>query len=67
MNIMAWNYKGTTTRGFVNLIRDIKDHQVSMLCLMEIDVSGEKAQNIVGKCGLDRSFIFDSQGQVGGI
>ncbi|XP_057444827.1 uncharacterized protein LOC130737074 [Lotus japonicus] len=65
---MCWNCRGTNSRGFPNLIRDLKRlHNMEALFLVETHSSGEKARKVAASLGFDSSEIVDGNGQAGGI
>jgi len=45
----------------------IKKSNIGILCLLETNVSGNKARNIINKFSLDMSYVVEAQGQAGGI
>ncbi|KAG5032678.1 hypothetical protein JHK85_016660 [Glycine max] len=54
--------------GFSSLINElIKKSNIGILCLLETNVSGNKARNIINKFSLDMSYVVEAQGQAGGI
>lgn len=58
MNILCWNCRGTTSRGFGSLIRDMrKVNDANFIILMETHTNGFRATCIVRKIGLNGSFI----------
>lgn len=64
MNIFCWNCRGTASRRFVRLLKDIKrDYSCSMMILVETHSSGTTAKRIAKRCGFSNSFIVD----VGGL
>lgn len=68
MNVLSWNCRGTTGRGFPTLIKDLKKrYDVSLLFLLETHVNGERAKKIVKRLGFLGSHIVDSRGRAGGI
>lgn len=68
MNFLARNCRGTTTRGFPTLIKDLKrEYDASLFFLFETHVSGLQAQQQARHIGFSGSFLVDSRGQAGGI
>lgn len=68
MNLICWNYRGTASKGFVGLVKDMKrEHNVSCLALLETHTSGTKARRIARRMGFDKQLIKDARGQSGGI
>lgn len=68
MNILSWNCRGTTSKGFGSLIRDMKNlHDSKFIVLMETHATGARASGIIKNIGLKGSFIQDAQGHSGGI
>lgn len=68
MNIISWNCRGTSCKGFGNMIRDMKIfHHSNFIILMETHTSGQQALGIVRKLGFDGNFVQDACGFSGGI
>lgn len=68
MNIFSWKCRGTTNKGFVSLMRDLRNsYDSKVIVLMETHTSAVRAASIVKKLGLDGSFVQDACGQPGGI
>lgn len=60
MNLLCCNCKGTTAKGFVGPIRDLKNEfSFSMLMLFETHVRGDKANRIIRRKGFDGKFILE--------
>lgn len=50
MNVISWNYRGTTVKGFGALIKDLKRYHVSKLViLMATRTGGVRAAGIIKK------------------
>lgn len=68
MNVLAWNCRGTCSRGFRPLIKDIcKEYETSLLLLLETYASRESGQRIIPRLGLDSHFVQEGSGQSGGF
>ena len=68
MNIVCWNCRGTKAKGFRGLVKDlVNSHSVSMLILLETQVSGAIADNIIKGIGFDGISKVDDVGRAGGI
>src|ERR1044072_8801018 len=68
MNALCWNCRGTKSKGFRSLIRDISSmYSVSLLILVETQVSGTVADNIISNLGNDSYAKVDAVGRSGGI
>lgn len=68
MIIASWNYRGTTTKGFVSLIKDLRrEYGISMFFLHETHCGGNRASKLAGRMGFQQSFIIDASGHSGGI
>lgn len=70
MNIICWNCRGTTSKGFVGLTKDMKhEYSASFIALLETHSSGNQAKRLVRRMGFDHDhhFIVDAIGQSGGI
>lgn len=68
MNIVCWNCRGTASRGFAGLMKDIKrEFSCSLIILVETHTSGNTAKKIAKRCGLDEYFIIVATGQSGGL
>ncbi|KAF7830019.1 reverse transcriptase [Senna tora] len=68
MNFVIWNSRGTGSRTFPGLVRDIKHrHNVDFLALIETRQSGEKANEIIKKLGFDGVECVEASGFSGGI
>lgn len=61
MNILCWNFRGTASRGFVGVLKEIKkDYYRSMMILVEIHTSRASTRKIAKKCGFKNTFILDA-------
>lgn len=68
MNVMSWNCRGTSARGFSSLIKDMRrEYESTLIFLLETHSSGVKARKQAHKLGFSGMFIVDSQGQAGGL
>ena len=68
MNIIIWNCRGVSGKGFASLVKDLTfRHKVSFLCLLETHIGGEKAKKIVKRFNFDSCYIMDRVGFGGGI
>ncbi|XP_052107411.1 uncharacterized protein LOC127740479 [Arachis duranensis] len=68
MNILAWNCRGVSSKGFPIMIRDLTYRYNLKLCiLLETHVSGTKVEGIIRKLGFDSWCISDAEGFSGGI
>lgn len=68
MNFICWNCRGTATRGFAGLIKDLHAHyNASLMCLLETHLGGAKAKRVAQRTGFGEQFISDADGQAGGI
>lgn len=68
MNIICWNCRGTTNKGFVSLVRDMRNsYESKFIILMETHTSGVWAAGIVKRLGLNGSFFQDACVDSGGI
>lgn len=68
MNVICWNCRGTASKGFAGLIKDIRsEFSCSLMFLVETHTSGSLAKRIAKRCGLDQSFIVDARGQSSGL
>lgn len=68
MNLIVWNCRGTASKGFAGLIKDMKrDYSTSFIALLETHTSGNVAKRIVRRIGFENHFIKDARGQAGGI
>lgn len=68
MNLICWNCRGTASKGFAGLIRDMKrDYSSSFIALLETHSSGNQAKRIVRRIGFENHVIRDARGQSGGI
>lgn len=67
MNVISWNYRGTASKGFVSLVRDLRQQYDSNFIIMETHTSGDRASSIIKKLGFKGSFILEACGHSGGI
>lgn len=66
MNVMSWNCRGTASKGFASLIRDIcREYSTSLIFLLETHTSGHTIEHIVQKMGLDGCFVEEARGHAG--
>lgn len=50
MNVIGWNCRGTTGKGFGDLMKDLKKyHDSKLIILMETHASGVRADSIIKK------------------
>ena len=50
MNIVIWNCKGASSKGFASLMKDISaEYEASFVVLLETHVSSEKAKKIISR------------------
>lgn len=68
MNFISWNCRGTASKWFTSLVKDLRrEYNASLIFLLETHTSGEKAVKLARKTGLAGNFIVDARGQAGGI
>ena len=68
MNVILWNCQGTSSKGFVNLLKYISSrYRVHLMVLMETHISGEKARKLISKFGVDGYHVQGGEGFSGGI
>lgn len=68
MNFMIWNSRGTGSKAFPGLIRDLKNRfKLDFLALVETRQSGNSADEIGKKFGFDRHERVEATGYAGGI
>ncbi|KAL4299197.1 hypothetical protein AHAS_Ahas17G0076800 [Arachis hypogaea] len=68
MNFIIWNCRGTASKGFPILIKDMPYRYNSNFCvLLETHISGNKAKNIIKKLDFDSWCISEAVGFAGGI
>ena len=68
MNWMIWNTRGTGTRSFPGLIRNLKKHyQLGFLALLETRCSKENSERRVQQFGFENCALVDAEGYSGGI
>lgn len=68
MNLICWNCRGTASKGFVGLVKDMKrEYSASFIALLETHTSGNQAKKIAKRMGFEHQFIVDARGQAGGI
>lgn len=68
MNLICWNCRGTASKGFVGLVKDMKrEYSASFIALLETHSSGTVAKRIAKRIGFENQFIKDARGQAGGI
>ncbi|KAF7829553.1 ribonuclease H [Senna tora] len=68
MNFLIWNCRGTASRSFPGLIRDLKrKFRVDFLALIETHQEGTNAQRIVNKFGFNHREMVEAVGHSGGI
>lgn len=68
MNVICWNCRGTASKGFSSLIKNIRsDYSCDLMILAETHTSGSLAKRIANKCALDGQFIIYATCQSGGL
>jgi len=68
MNIGCWNCRGTTSKSFVGILKDLRrQYQFTMICLLETHSSGNKTMNLATKSGFTNNLIVDANGHYDGI
>lgn len=68
MNLLCWNCRGTTAKGFSSLIRDLMmGFHFSFLVLVESHLSGPNATKVSNNLGFDSRFVQEATGQSSGI
>ena len=68
MNFLIWNSRGTGSRNFSNLVREISSfYAVDFFAILETRCSGNKAVDICSKLNFDNFEIVDAMGFKGGI
>ena len=68
MNIIIWNCRGFSNKGFATMIKDISWwYQTKFICLLEMHVGRARAGRIIKKFGLTDCFFEDGVGFSGGI
>jgi len=67
-NIMVWNVQGAGGREFLNIIREhIWVHKPRIIALVEMHISGARAQAIYERICFNKSIRMEAQGFQGGI
>ncbi|OMO49899.1 Endonuclease/exonuclease/phosphatase [Corchorus capsularis] len=68
MKILLWNVRGAGSGEFFRIMKDlIRQHQPSIVGIMETRISQEKAEKVVRKIELPKCHIVEGLGFVGGI
>ncbi|KAL4299224.1 hypothetical protein AHAS_Ahas17G0079500 [Arachis hypogaea] len=68
MNIISWNYRGTASKGFSFIIKDlVYRYHANLIFLLETHISGHKAEATIKNLGFDSWCISDADGFAGGI
>ena len=68
MNVTSWNCKGSTSKGFSGLMKDMmKKNNSTFVILLETHISGVKTKSVIRKTGLKGSFVEEASGFFGGI
>ena len=68
MNCLFWNSRGTDSRSFPGLIREIVNkYKIDVLAILETRSSGDRARSIAKKLGFSEVKVVDAQGYSGGI
>ena len=68
MNCLIWNTRGTGSRNFPNLIRELTSfYHIDFIAILETRCSGNKALNICQKLGFHYFEIVDADGFRGGL
>ena len=68
MNCLFWNCRGTGSKAFPGLIRELcQRYFVDFLALVETRSSGPKARKVARQLGFKNQFVVDSMGFSGGI
>lgn len=68
MILSSWNYRGAGGKAFPNIIKDmVRKYKIDILCLMEIKISGHRADCIVKKLGFTHWIRVEATSFVGRI
>ena len=68
MNMLLWNCRGVSSKGFVSLIGDLSTrYDTHFFDLFETHISGPKAAKVIKKFNFDGCEISDGEGFSGGI
>ncbi|KAI9124813.1 hypothetical protein K1719_004140 [Acacia pycnantha] len=68
MNFLLWISRGTGTRSFPTLVRDLKSHyQLNFMAILETRCSKEMSEGRVGQLGFPNMELMDCEGYSGGI
>ncbi|RYR66665.1 hypothetical protein Ahy_A03g012721 [Arachis hypogaea] len=68
MNIISWNCRGASAKGFHTTFLDLNSRYKSNFCiLLETHISGKKAKNVIKNLGFDAWCISEAEGFSGGI
>ena len=68
MNLLCWNCRGLGNAPTVQELREIaKKFAPRVLCIVETQISGERAENLKNTLGYDNSFAVNSSGRSGGL
>ena len=68
MNCLFWNCRGTGSKTFTGLIRELcQRYHVDFLALLETCSSGPKARKVARQLGFKNQFVVDSMGFSVGI
>ena len=64
MNVIYQNFRGTSNKGFANLIKDLmSEYHSSMIFLLETHLSGPNAKRTIKHIRLEVCFIEEACGQ----
>lgn len=68
MNFLTWNCRGTASKGFTSLIKELRrEYKASLIFLLETHSSGSNALKQARKTGFSGQHIVDARGHSGGI
>lgn len=68
MNVLCWNCRGTASKGFAGLIKDLRrEFSFSLMMLVETHTSGNRALGVIRRLGFDGKQVVDATGHAGGI
>ena len=68
MSLLCWNCRGAGKPAAVRELRELtKQYAPSVLCILETQIEGIRAENMVGSLGFNKIFAVSSTGRSGGL
>lgn len=68
MNLLCWNCRGIGNAPTIQELRElVQKFAPRVLCIVETQISGVRAESLASTLGYDNAFAVDSSGRSGGL